>query len=326
MLRKIDLVLRFVYVALVPAILAVIAQFMSVMGLVVTTGFATAIALSGTDRWRARVGRVPVAGTFLSNFALLGEYYAVTPPRPVLYYILYPLLFPYWLLVRRARTEFLLYRRISVVVVGFGVVGSIVNYATKWYPDVPLKDFFGATLGLMVLQLLFSLPMIMPIVTTVITYHQRAMKKTLIAVLALATLTGVPAWIFFHRFPMVGMEAQARIKLRTKHAPDRTEAAMTAGLDAALDSLAVSTDGDLALDRLREALEVAYRHDEVHGFHLLRLEHTFAIYAKFVRGKKPAAWRAVTLLPGAHPGDKPTRVFTSDPAQLPPKLREALDL
>jgi hypothetical protein len=180
--RKIDLVLRFIYVALVPALLALLAQFMSVTGLVVTTGLATGIALAGTERWRQRVGHIRFVGKFLGNFARLGEYYATTPPKLLIYYIV-------WLIASKARREFLLYRRISAIV-----------------------------------------------------------------------------------------------------------------------------------------LETVYRRDEAHGFYIVRVDRTFAIFAKFQRTKPPYAWRAVTLALPPRAGLPPAHHLVDDPAQLPPLLREALTL
>ncbi len=326
MLRKIDLVLRFIYVALVPAILGLFAQFMSVMGLVITTGLATGIALAGTERWRQRVGHIPIVGKFFANFARLGEYYATTQPRLLIYYILYPILFPYWLLARSARREFLLYRRISSIVLLVGIVAGLANYYEKWAPDIKFNQFFGATVGLLFLQLLLTFAVIMPIVTTVIVYHQRAMKKTMVAVLALGVLTGVPTWIFFHRFPIVGFEAQMRVKERTRASPTRAKAAMTAALEAAVGSFIKSSDAELALELARDKLTELYRRDESHGFYLVRVDRTFAIFAKFQRTKAPVAWLAVTIVAPAKPGLHSTLQFVDDPAQLPAVLREILTL
>ena len=191
MLRKIDLVLRFIYVALVPAILGLFAQFMSVMGLVITTGLATGIALAGTEGWRQRVGHIP---------------------------------------------------------------------------------------------------------------------------------------IFFHRFPIVGFEAQMRVKERTRASPTRAKAAMTAALEAAVSSFIKSSDAELALELARDKLTELYRRDESHGFYLVRVDRTFAIFAKFQRTKAPVAWLAVTIVAPAKPGLHSTLQFVDDPAQLPAVLREILTL
>src|SRR5438552_4091833 len=94
MWRTIDLVLRFAYVAAVPFLLPIINLIMPITGLLIGTGIATAIALVGSEVWRARVERIKYLGRALGGMGRLGEFYARFPPKPLVYYILYPLLLP----------------------------------------------------------------------------------------------------------------------------------------------------------------------------------------------------------------------------------------
>src|SRR5712691_9835995 len=112
--RKVDLVLRFVYVAFVPFILLNLAAVIPISGLLIGSALVTGVALFGSERWRASVANAPVGKKFLTNMARVGDYYAEHPPRPLVFYILYPLLLPYVLINKSARTEFLLFRRLNI--------------------------------------------------------------------------------------------------------------------------------------------------------------------------------------------------------------------
>jgi len=53
---------------------------------------------------------LPLVGRLLRRQLAFETYYRKRPPRPFLYYVFYPLLFPYWLINREARSEFLLFK------------------------------------------------------------------------------------------------------------------------------------------------------------------------------------------------------------------------
>ena len=58
------------------------------------------------------------------------------------------------------------HRRISTVVLVISLIAGAFNYWHKWHPDIPFWTFFGAMVGLLVMQLLLTFTIIMPIVTT----------------------------------------------------------------------------------------------------------------------------------------------------------------
>src|SRR5262245_5086661 len=132
MLGRIDLALRFVYVAFVPFVPGLAASRVPSGGVVGGTAVGTAVALIGRRRWHAHVDRLPLVGRVLGGFGRLGEYYAEHPPRPLLYYVLYPALFPYWLFVKHARAELVLYRRLSLITMLILAITGIVDYFRKW--------------------------------------------------------------------------------------------------------------------------------------------------------------------------------------------------
>ncbi|MCE9573102.1 MAG: hypothetical protein K8W52_08090 [Deltaproteobacteria bacterium] len=268
MLVTLDLVLRFVYVVLIPGALASLALLISVTGLVVSAAIATAIALIGTERWRRKVEGIRYVGRFLGNMARLGEYYQTRPPRGLWYYVLYPLLAPYWLWKREARREFLLYRRISGLVLVIAVISGAHAYLDAWYPDIPLGRFVGAAIGGLAVQLIVTFSVIMPIVTTVIAYHQRGRTKTLAVMVTLAAVVGVGSYAVLRDYPFVRFETRERIKARTHALPERTHAALAAAIVLANRVFLQSRDGARALEAARTSLRSVYREDEALAFRL----------------------------------------------------------
>src|SRR2546423_9531955 len=80
-LARIDLVLRFAFVALIPLLLVGLASMFSLTGIVVGATLGTVIEAVGTERWRARVQHLRFIGKPIANFARLGEFYTEHPPK-----------------------------------------------------------------------------------------------------------------------------------------------------------------------------------------------------------------------------------------------------
>ena len=91
--RRVDDVLRFIYVLLAPAMMVALGYVVPIGGIVISTGIATAIALAGSDGYVRRVQGITLIGKPLAKLGRLGEYYREHPPKPLLYYVFYPLLF-----------------------------------------------------------------------------------------------------------------------------------------------------------------------------------------------------------------------------------------
>jgi hypothetical protein len=271
-LRAIDLALRLAYCALVPMILAVLYPRVPIGGLIIGATLATAIALAGTERWRAATARVPVVGGVLGNMARLGDYYAEHPPRPLLYYVLYPLLAPYWLVVARARREFLLYRKLNAVVLVILVGHGAYEYLTKWRPELGLGPFLTAGAVNLIVQLIAIMAMVMPLVTTVIVYHRGGRRKLLAALAVLGALSAVAGVATVAKRHVVPTSTDLRLRLRAHVAPERAAVALTLAIRsarAALPADAAAGDVDGApLDRARDELEALWKPDEARAFRL----------------------------------------------------------
>src|SRR5258708_4793740 len=100
-----------------PVMLPLIAVVMPITGLLISAGIATLVVLIGGEAWHTRVDRVPLVGRVLGGMAKLADFYREHPPKPLVYYIFYPLLLPIVLFRRVPRREFLLYRKLNALAV-----------------------------------------------------------------------------------------------------------------------------------------------------------------------------------------------------------------
>jgi hypothetical protein len=298
--RRVDDVLRFVYVLFAPVMIVSIGKFVPIGGIMISTGIATVIALAGSTKWITTVRTIPILGRPLANFGRLGEYYRVHAPKPLLYYIAYPLLFPYWLFKGTARREFLAYKRIGLLAVIITVSTALYDYFHNWSP-MPRKYFFGAFIGTTFLQLLITFMFVMPIVTTLIGYQKRGHKKSIIALVIASLVLGGGMAYAMRRLEVVSFATQARLRARIQWQPEPARAAMRAALDAP------------SLEAARETLATVFRPDEVRAF-------------KFAHGKDIALVAAKTRNHEVAWAAKTPTGWVETAAQLPPAVQTALEL
>ena len=310
MWRSVDLVLRFIYVAAAPLLLVPIAMMIPITGILISGALATVIALFGTHRWHAKVDRLPVVGRALGNMARLGDFYNEHPPKPLVYYVCSPVLLPGIVCRRVPRRELMLYRKLSAVALVVVVAGGIWDYLRHWRPELPLSVFLAATIVGLVLQLIGSMVIVMPIVTTIITLHQRNMKRTLAILFACATLSGVLVAVSVHRTHGMPIGTWTRIQARTSYASTeyhkclKREAnrricgsenpgfvAVRNALNAAVTTLTADpTNRDVALDKAHQALEEFYKPDEAAEFRLYADQGVYMLFIKF--GREPPLYTA----------------------------------
>lgn len=295
-MKALDVVLRFAYCTMVPIVIGGFATVVPVGGIVVSAVLAIAIALAGTDRWRATMARVPLVGRGLGNMARLGDYYVEHPVRPVLYYIFYPLLFPYWLVSRRARGEFLLYRRINVLALAVLIVAGITDYLSNWRPELGVGAFLSAAIATFVLQSVLTMSAVMPLVTTVITFHHERRRGLLIALACSAGFIAFASVAFVATDPHLPQSTEFRLRGRGRVAPARAEAALDHAARAAHAALPPGAPPGHAAaaveDAARAALEDLWKPDETRGFEVWTGEpgHVVVVLARFRH--EPAIWIA----------------------------------
>ena len=208
-------------------------------------------------------------------------YYRQIPPKPFLYYVFYPFLFPYWLSIQSARREFLLFKGYTFVTLGVISVSGVYRYFWVYQPQLGFSKFVGAfSLGLIV-ETLAVMMLIMPMTTSVVALHQKRQHYRLLALLAVGLFSaGIAAGVMIHRhrtFP--SLETRQRIRDRSAIEPVSARVAMQHALAKAWevrkrgprDRWERETDGTVLGDPLATAhteLQSFYRSDEASAFEL----------------------------------------------------------
>ena len=283
---RVDDVLRFVYVLLAPAMMVALGFVVPIGGIVISTGIATAIALAGSETYVRRVQGIKMLGKPLAKLGRLGEYYRQHPPKPLLYYVLYPLLFPYWLFKREARQELLAYKRVGALAVVITVITGFVDYHRNWDP-MPAKLFLRAAFANSVLGLLITMIFVMPIVTTLIGYQTRKHVKSIAALLVIGIALGGAMAVAMRRVESVPFQTTARLKMRIEWQPESARAVMRDALERA-----VHEKRDAAEPKAREVLATYFRPDEARAFRLVGGDGVALLFAKVKKGRY--AWVART--------------------------------
>jgi len=312
-LRAIDIGLRFLYVLLAPAMLILLRAVLPITGMIVSAGIATVIALAGAERIQARLAGSKVLGKLFGGMTKLGAYYDEHPPKPLLYYIAYPILFPYWLFVRDARREFLLYRKLGAVTVVILVASAIVEYVRLWRP-LPFGFFLTSFIVTLMFQLLITFALVMPIVTTVIMFHQHRLKKTLIVAASIALVLGGLVGVALHIKQPITASAKMRVNARVVFEKERAVTTLEHALDAYAAVVAKDPNAtDAAEDAARDVLGDLFRPDEQRALKFyadsggvmiyLKSRHGFVFLGRAANGRYitkvddlPAAARAAMKL------------------------------
>ncbi|MFT3696420.1 MAG: hypothetical protein QM831_24985 [Kofleriaceae bacterium] len=302
--RTIDLTLRFVYLAIALLLLAPLAAVLPITGTLVAAGIATIVALVG-PRWHDWVGHSPIGRRALGNLARVGDYYRDRPPKPLVYYIAYPLLLPIILWKPEWRREFTVYRRFNVLALVIIVVGGTWDFFRHWQPELGFGPFLGAMIGSFIIQFFAIFALVMPIVTTLVMV--RSNKLLLILALVIIVGTGAIGLMAAHRMKdAVQVSTWQRLQLRTRAALTTLEHCVHAGTDpktcaksdGALMALAHGLDManttlagdptafDIAETRARAELGTYYKADEAAAFHLYYDATSTILYVRH-RGSAP---------------------------------------
>src|SRR6185369_1973407 len=95
-------------------------------------------------------------------------FYREHPPRPFVYYVFYPLLLPYWLIMPQARREFWLFKGYTIVTTIVITCVGVYRYFFVYQPELGFNDFIGAFLIGLVIETLAVITLIMPMTTSVV--------------------------------------------------------------------------------------------------------------------------------------------------------------
>jgi hypothetical protein len=272
-----DFGLRAAFFAVAPCCLALSALLFPVLGALVQIGLALVVFLAG-ELVRDFLARYTVAQRVLASQLSFEAYYREHPPRPFLYYVFYPLLFPYWLAVRKARREFLLYKGYTLTSFLLLLASLGYEYLVAFPPDLGVRQFAPIALGTLVVETIVVLMLLMPLVTTVVHYHSRKAAFRLASLLIVGGLSVTVAVCLVERRrdPVVSFATRARVRMRTQAKPSAAFKAHMRALGAAWKALPhnrddVDSDGKvegLPLDQAHAALASFYKHDEAQAFDL----------------------------------------------------------
>jgi hypothetical protein len=297
--------LRLLFFASAPRLLVFAAALYPVTGAIIQIAVALAVFILG-EAARTLASRSRLAATFLRPQLAFEAYYRVHPPRPVLYYLFYPLLFPYWLTNKNARDEFLLFKGYTLASFGVLVASLVVQYFRSFPPELTFQDFLPIAAKTLVAETVVVLVFLMPIVTSVVHYHRERAPRRLAIILAAGILSSglAIARLEQARDPVVSLATRERVRLRTARDEKKAYDAMARALgDAwrALPKTKNDVDGDgkvegAPLDLARATLERFYKNDETYAFDLWSEKRgraeTLVIYFE-ARGNRPPIWLAM---------------------------------
>jgi len=301
---QVDFLLRLLFFLAAPLGIVVVAELFPVRGALVDVGLALGVFFA-RERAHRLAERSLTVRWLLAEALEFEGFYRSRPPRPFLYYLLYPFLFPYWLLVRDARREFLVFRSYT----GAGLLlllGSLVwQYFRYWAPELGWRTFLPSVLLALLVETVLVLSLLMPIATTVVWYHS-SLRRGRLAVLLLVGMLSTSAalaHVTLRKDPVVSWVTRQRVRLRTQAAPKLAHRAMVRAAHAAmLQALRTGgVDGEgrvdgLPLAKAQEALRGFFKPDEAAAFDLWasprRSPKVLVLYFE-ARPHKPPIWVAL---------------------------------
>jgi hypothetical protein len=269
--------LRLVFFAAIPFGIVVLASLVPMTAALVNIVLALGAFFFG-EVLRKHAQERGWLGKVLRRQLAFEEYYRDRPPKPFLYYVVYPLLFPYWLAVREARREFWLFKGYTVVTFVLAAVAGAYRYFAVYQPEIGLKTFF-VSFGIgLAIEALAVITFLMPIATTVVALHKKAQHGRLVALLVVGLLSaGGAVGYLAHRhrtFPSletrqrVSKRTFAKLKVAQTVADDALRAAWTERRKKNYERESDGTVDGAPLDVARAKLEVFYRPDEAAAFEL----------------------------------------------------------
>jgi hypothetical protein len=272
-----DFATRLVFFAFAPIAIVFAAALFPVTGTLASAAFTIVVLLLG-EAIRARSIRWPWLTRLFSRPLTLEAFYRLRPPRPFLYYVFYPLLFPYWLVKADARREFVLFKGFTLTGSAILMLSVVGEYFVFWQPELGIKEYVPVVGVTLAIETVLLLALIMPIATTVIGLHQsfRRGRLTALLVVALVSTTIAIVRLERRRAPVISFATRERVFLRTRADPRRAHEVQVAAVRASFARShvaggTVSRDGSVQgapLDAAHEVLEQFYKRDEALSFEL----------------------------------------------------------
>lgn len=269
-MKTFDLILRLLYCAIAPIVLAAFAMQVPVAGIALGAVVATVLAVTEGQRWRDAAGRIPLIGRVFRGPGKLGAFYQDHPPKPLIYYVLFPVLLPYILFRKPLRAEWRLYRRSGAIAIVVLAITAIVEYVRKWLPELGIGVFLSNFAAVLIIQLLLTMVVIMPLVTTILIAHARR-SRAWMWLLGVVLVVGTGVAVAFLIFkPVQSSMVDNRVALRLHAAPQRGTKALYLAASKAIAVLPPDTPEGLVhgapLAAARHELRALWKADEVLEF------------------------------------------------------------
>ncbi|MCL2723679.1 MAG: hypothetical protein FWD69_04495 [Polyangiaceae bacterium] len=276
-LSTLEYVLQLAFFAAVPFVVVVLASLVPMIGAIANIVLALVTFFFG-EVLRTHAQRRGWVGRVLRRQLAFEAYYREKAPKPFLYYVFYPLLFPYWLTVREARREAWLFKGYTIVTFIVLAIAGVYRYFTAYRPELGLRPFLVAFGVGVVVETVAVLMLLMPMTTSIVAHHQKKQRRHLFALLAVGLVSAAIAATMLARrhrsFP--SLETRERVLQRTLAVPARAKKAQMDALSVAWKARKEKRwgredDGTLAgpaLDDARAALNEFYRPDEANAFEL----------------------------------------------------------
>lgn len=274
---QLDLLVRLLFFAFAPVGIVWATALFPVWGALASVLLALLVFVAA-EFVRGLAGRSRIVRFLFARELAIEAYYRVRPPRPFLYYVFYPVLFPYWLINAEARREFWLFKGYTLASLAILIASVLFQYGYYWPPELGVRQFLPVVGLTLLIETLLVLGLLMPIATTVIELHQRRRSGRLVALLLLCVAsTSVATWrIARRRDPIVSYATRERVRQRTAVQPKQAHDVQLEALKAAWavllrDGSPVDGDGKVEgppLARAQQVLEGFYKTDEAFSFDL----------------------------------------------------------
>ncbi len=299
-----DFFLRLAFFSLAPVAIVFAAELFPVRGAIIDVGLALGLFIAGeaVQRWASQTRLVK---GFLRQALAFEAYYRSRPPRPFLFYLAYPLLFPYWILNKDARREFLLFRGYTLGGLLILLVSLGWQFYDSWAPELSIRQYTPYVLITLGVETLLALALLMPIATTVVWYHSsRRRGRLVIVLLAGLASTGIVSYkVMSRRSPVVSFATRERVALRTQASKRKAHQSLLNAVRAANKNMAkapaIEGDGTVMgepLEKASDTLEHFYKRDEACAFSLWasprRHPKVLVIYFEARRKQRPI-WVAI---------------------------------
>ena len=300
-----DFVLRLGFFLSAPIAIVFAAELFPVRGALVDAGLALGLFIAG-EAVQGWAKKTRIVRSLLREALAFEAYYRSRSPRPFIYYLAYPLLFPYWLFNRDARREFLLFRGYTIG--GFVILLVMLawQYYSTWAPELTPRQYAPYVLLTLCVETLLALALLMPIMTTVVWYHSSFRRGRLVLVLAAGLIsTGVAYYrVASRRAPIVSFATRERVELRTQSSTRKAHRALLNAVRVAHKTMSTTptVEGDgkvmgVPFEKASSSLEQFYKPDEAYAFSLWasprRHPKVLVIYFEARRKRRPI-WVAIT--------------------------------